>query len=147
MTVNSGFMQVKDVARQADVPTHVVRYYTQIGLLEPQRDPANRYRMYAPSDVYRVKFIRRAKSLGFTLNEVKAVLGDADAGISPCHEVREIVRKRLADVDARIASLKRLKRQLKKAEDLWSGMPDRPPDHECLCHLIDAVSEYPSDLT
>ena len=140
-------MQVKDVAGQASVPAHVVRYYTRIGLLRPQRDPVNKYRLYAPADVSRVKFIRRAKSLGFTLNDVKAILRDADVGISPCPEVREILRKRVQEIESRLKNLKRLKRRLKQAEELWETMPDRPPDHRCLCHLIDAVSAYSEDLT
>ena len=140
-------MQVKDVAEQARVPTHVVRYYTRIGLLRPRRDPVNRYRLYAPADVSRMKFIRRAKSLGFTLNDVRAILRDADSGISPCPEVREILRKRVREIESRLESLRRLKRRLKQAEELWETMPDRAPDHQCLCHLIDAVTAYSEDLT
>lgn len=134
-------MYVKDLARQANVSPHVVRYYTGIGLLNPERDPANAYRVYKPRDVFRLKFIRRARWLGFTLNDVRAILGDVDAGVSPCSDVRSIVRVRLNDVEDKIKYLSRLQSRLKKAQQLWETMPDRPPDHRSLCHLIDAIAE------
>lgn len=73
-------MYVKELAAQANVSTHVVRYYTEIGLLTPERDPANAYRVYKPNDKHRLKFIRRARWLGFKLSDVRAILGDVDAG-------------------------------------------------------------------
>lgn len=134
-------MYVRDLARKAEVSPHVVRYYTEIGLLTPDRDPANAYRVYKPNDVHRLRFIRRARWLGFTLNDVKAILGDVDAGVSPCSDVRDIVRARLGDVEDKIKYLSRLQTRLEKAQQLWETMPDRPPDHRSLCHLIDAIAE------
>lgn len=140
-------MQVKDLAKQANVATHVVRYYTEIGLLKPERDPSNRYRVYAQTDIYRVKFIRRARWLGFTLNDVKAILSDADAGESPCADVRRIVRTRLAEIGDKLAELSRLQARVEQAVELWDTMPDRSPDHSSLCHLIDTVASFRGDLT
>ena len=98
-------MHVNELAIRSDVPAHVVRYYTQIGLLTPTREARNRYRDYVESDVYRVKFIRRAKWLGFTLRDVKAILGDADAGDSPCPEVRDLVKLRAHENHHRLQQL------------------------------------------
>ena len=140
-------MQVNDLAKQADIQPHVVRYYTQIGLLSPARDPANGYRDYRASDVYRVRFIRRAKWLGFTLKDVSAILGDADAGQSPCPEVRELVKVRSQQNRARLEELKRLQARVEEAVALWDTLPDRPPDHDSLCHLIDSVAVTDGPLT
>lgn len=134
-------MYVKDLAAQASVSTHVVRYYTEIGLLTPERDPANGYRVYKPRDIHRLKFIRRARWLGFKLSDVRAILGDVDAGVSPCADVRDIVRVRLSDIGDKIEYLSRLQSRLERAQELWETMPDRPPNHRSLCHLIDAIAE------
>lgn len=140
-------MQVNELAKQSGVPAHVIRYYTQIGLLTPARDPNNRYRDYEPSDAYRVRFVRRAKWLGFTLRDVRAILGDADRGLSPCQEVREIVKVRARENHERLEQLQRLQTRVEQAVALWDTLPDKPPDHESLCHLIDSVAEADGDLT
>jgi len=140
-------MHVNELARKANVPDHVVRYYTQVGLLKPTRDPNNRYRDYAASDVYRVRFIRRSKSLGFTLRDVKAILHDADQGLSPCAEVRELIKLRAAENHGRLAGLQRLQQRVEAAVREWEAMPNQPPNHESLCHLIDAVGGANGNLT
>ncbi len=140
-------MHVNELAKQAGVPAHVVRYYTQVGLLTPDRNPKNRYREYADSDIYRVRFIRRAKWLGFTLRDVKAILSDADRGVSPCPEVREIIKVRARENNARLRQLKRLQSRVEKAVARWETMPDKPPSHDSLCHLIDSVAQAEGNLT
>lgn len=142
-------VQVNELARQAGVAAHVVRYYTQVGLLKPKRDPSNRYRDYATSDVYRVRFIRRAKWLGFTLRDVMAILGDADRGVSPCSDVREIIKIRARENHERLKKLERLQARVEEAIKRWETLPDKPPDHDSLCHLIDTVAQVESegDLT
>ena len=81
-------MRVTELAKFAGVAPYVVRYYSQIGLLAPSRDPENGYRNYTTSDVNRVRFIRRAKLLGFKLSDIRLILGDADHGRSPCPRIR-----------------------------------------------------------
>ncbi len=133
-------MHVNELAKRANVPAHVIRYYTQIGLLIPNRDPSNRYREYSDSDVQRVNFVRRARLLGFTLQDVKTILGDADRGVSPCPEVRSLIRLRIAENRQRLQELQQLLTRMNGAMELWETMPDKKPDHEKLCHLIDAVA-------
>jgi DNA-binding transcriptional MerR regulator len=140
-------MHVNELAKRANIPAHVVRYYTQVKLLKPKRDPGNRYRKYAETDVYRLRFIRRAKWLGFTLRDVKAILRDADRGVAPCPEVRKIIKERARGNHQRSEELNRLQMRVEEAIDLWETMPDRLPDRESLCHLIDAVAKAEGDLT
>jgi DNA-binding transcriptional MerR regulator len=140
-------MHVNELARESGVAPHVVRYYTQMGLLQPRRDPKNRYREYAEPDVYRLRFIRRAKRLGFTLRDVKAILHDVDHGVAPCPDVRKLIRVRASENRDRLRELKRLQQRVEEAIALWDTMPDRPPDHKSLCHLIDAVATAKGGLT
>lgn len=134
-------MQVSKLAQQTEIPAHVIRYYTRKGLLSPIRNPLNNYRDYADSDIYRLRFIRRATLIGFALREIKAILLDADSGRSPCPEVREIIKIRLGDIRQRHEELLRLQKRVMAAISLWETMPDNlPPSNESLCHLIDAVA-------
>lgn len=140
-------MHVTGLANKAGVPAYVVRYYTQIGLLAPSRDSDNGYRQFSTKDVYRVRFIRRAKLLGFRLSDIRKILGDADAGQSPCREVRQIVTQRASDNRERLQELNALQSRIESAVEMWETMPDQQPSHESLCHLIDAVAENGSKLT
>ena len=140
-------MQVNELAIQTGVPAHVVRYYTKIGLLKPKRYPQNRYRDYAQSDVYRVRFIRRVKWLGFTLKDAKTILQDADQGVSPCPEVREIIKTRARQNRDRLIELRRLQARVEEAVALWDTLPNKAPDHDSLCHLIDTLAQANGVLT
>ncbi|MBT8439534.1 MAG: MerR family transcriptional regulator, partial [Gammaproteobacteria bacterium] len=84
-------MIASEVAKLAGVSAEVVRYYSKIGLLDPARNPDNGYRIYQLQDINRVRFIRKAKWLGFTLKDVRTILEEADSGHSPCCEVRRII--------------------------------------------------------
>ncbi len=140
-------MLVNELAREAGVEAHVVRFYTQEGLLHPERDPKNSYREYTLSDVRRLRFIRRARWLGFTLRDIESILADVDNGVSPCSEVREIIKVRAKENRQRIEDLQQLQSRMEDAVRAWASMPDRPPDHESLCHLIDAVVQGEGSLT
>lgn len=138
-------MNVNVLAKRAGVAPHVVRYYTRCGLLTPQRNARNGYREYAPADVYRLRFIRGAKLVGFTLSDISLILRDADAGEAPCPEVRQIVQRRVRNHEECLAAAGRLQARIRAAVRLWETMPDQPPDHERLCRLIEAIAVDEAD--
>ena len=89
-------LTVIELARQSDTTPYAVRYYMRKGLLQPQRHPENNYRLYKPSEVCWLKFVRQAKALDYTLAEIRDIMHDADQGQSPCPRVREILNKHIA---------------------------------------------------
>lgn len=133
-------MTVLELAKRAGVAPHVVRYYTQRGLLRPARNAQNRYREYAESDLYRLQFISQAKSVGFTLDDIQMILRDADRGVAPCPEVRRLVQVRARENEQRLAEAELLQRKIRAAVATWETIPDQAPDHESLCRLIDALA-------
>ena len=133
-------MTVNDLARLAGIAPHVVRYYTQRGLLDPARNARNGYREYRESDLYRLQFICRAKTVGFTLTDIKLILRDADSGVAPCPQVRRLVQRRSEENEQKLAEAQRLQRRIREAVDAWEKIPDAPPDHQSLCRLIDALA-------
>ena len=95
-----------------DTKVETVRYYERIGLLpEPGRTSGN-YRSYTGDHLARLSFIRRARDLGFTLDQVRALLGLADHKDNDCCAVDEMARDQVGEIERKIADLKALKREL-----------------------------------
>ncbi|ALP54722.1 MerR family transcriptional regulator [Candidatus Tenderia electrophaga] len=134
-------MKVGELARRSGVTAETVRHYTDKGLLRPERDSANGYQLYPEQDIGRVRFIRRAKQLGFTLSEIGRLLGYAERGTSPCPEVRDLVQARIVENRRRLQALTALQLRLEQALNVWRALPDKVPDGDSICHLIETVTE------
>lgn len=132
-------MKVSDLARAAGVTGETVRHYTREGLLHPRRDPGNGYQLYDADDLNRLRFIQRARTLGFSLREVREILEHADHGDSPCPMVRDLLAARLPDIHARIRELQALATRMERALETWRDMPDGTPDGHSLCRLIESL--------
>ena len=98
------------LAKRAGVSIDTVRYYERGGLLAPQTRLASGYRRYTALEVARLRFIRRAQALGFSLKEVKELL--ALSKLRDVARVRRTAQEKLADVEERIASLERIRKGL-----------------------------------
>lgn len=137
-------MITHQLAKSAAVNTSVIRYYTRIGLLSPDRNPENGYRQYAPADIERVRFIRKAKWLGFTINDIRMILNRADAGMSPCGTVRKIILDRLQENELRLKHLRDIQKRMEAAIESWDGQEDGPPGRH-VCNLIDSL-DYDEEM-
>ncbi len=90
--------------------------------------------------LHRLRFICGAKSMGFTLSDVKLILYDVDAGEAPCAKMRRLVRARSEENNRRLTEALRLQRRIRKALAAWEAVPEHSLDHESRCRLIDAVA-------
>lgn len=105
-------LKIGELARQAGVGVETVRFYERQGLLdEPQRRDSG-YRQYEPEAVDVLRFIRRAKELGFTLKEIKSLLALRLDTNATKKEVRQQAEAKVADIEARIADLQRMREAL-----------------------------------
>ncbi len=129
------------LANQADVSLYTVRHYTRIGLLKPARNTQNNYKVYQTSDAVRVRFIKAAGNLGFSLAEIADILKEAKEGNTPCPMVREIIVRRIAENQRKIREIQKLQRKMEKALQDWSKMRNSMPTGDSVCHLIESVSE------
>ncbi|MGH8622765.1 MAG: heavy metal-responsive transcriptional regulator [Burkholderiales bacterium] len=121
-------LTIGKVAHSAGLAIDTVRYYEREGLLEKPARTASGYRHYRPDVVARLRFIRQAKELGFSLREIKELLSlRVEAGRS-CADVRARAERKIADVEQRVATLMRMKRALAKLASSCSG---RAPTSEC----------------
>jgi len=105
-------VRIGAIAERAGVPAKTIRFWEDEGLLpSPGRTPAG-YRDYGPAVLDRLGFIRHAQSAGLTLAAIRQVLEIRDGGEPPCVHVTELIGRRLAEVDARLAELTRTRDQL-----------------------------------
>lgn len=132
-------MTVSQLSNKGEVHPHVVRYYSRIGLLNPRRHPGNGYKLFSSSDLTRLSFIRQAKSLGFTLDEINQILETSARQHSPCRQVREILSTRIRENNEKIQELLQLQARMEQALSEWKQMADRIPVGDSICHLVESV--------
>lgn len=138
-------LTVSQLARRSGATAHAVRYYTRLGLLHPKRNPDNGYHQYKSGEINKLRFIRQAKRLGYTLNEIKAILRDADHGRSPCPRVREILQHRIVDNRRQLEELLALQLRMEQALQDWADKPDGMPDGDSVCYLIESFGAEASE--
>ncbi|MCH8026940.1 MAG: heavy metal-responsive transcriptional regulator [candidate division Zixibacteria bacterium] len=133
--LNSG-----DLARAVGVNKETLRFYERKGILrKPERTEAG-YRLFDSTDVERLTFIKKAKSLGFSLGEIKELLAIADGNITCRDEVKSIAKNKLKFIDSQIESLNNWKRTLSK---LLCDCEDT--DDKSLCPIIEDLSKGESN--
>jgi MerR family Zn(II)-responsive transcriptional regulator of zntA len=138
-------MTVSEFSSQGGVPPHVVRYYSRIGLLNPSRHPDNGYKLFTRSDIGRLRFIRHARSLGYTLEEISEILDTCRRGESPCARVRNLLARRIEENRRKIRELAALQERMEYALESWKAIPDRDPEGGSLCHLIESTESVPAN--
>lgn len=112
-------LKIGEVAKQTGIGIETLRFYERSGLLDaPVRTEAG-YRLYSADALVTLEFIKRAQMLGFTLTEIKRIMGESRAGESPCDEVREIVRQRLTELDERLQQMQLYRDALAKTLRQW----------------------------
>lgn len=123
-------LKIGDVAKASGIGIETLRFYEKSGLLDSPSRTESGYRIYDSDVLARLDFIKRAQVLGFSLDEIKRIIADRRAGQSPCAEVREIVRDRLAELDVRMREMKRYRNELASALTEWDQKGD-VPGHVC----------------
>ena len=127
---------IGQLAKRSGVPIDTVRHYERIGLLKPAARLASGYRRYGDAEQKRLQFIRRGKALGFTLEEIQALLSlSASRNVA---QVRLAAREHLADVERRIAELARIRNSLRQLILTCPGH-GRAED----CPILNALSQEP----
>lgn len=100
------------VARATGIKVETIRWYERVGMLPPPERTAGNYRSYGPAHLARLGFIRRARELGFSLDQVRTLLRLADKPEQPCAEVDGVARAHLQLVERKLADLEALRREL-----------------------------------
>ena len=136
MTSTTPQLTISKLAKQGGVNVETIRYYEQRGLLkQPQRSPSG-YRLYPTGAVDRVRFIKQAQILGFSLKEILELLSLRVAPQTTCADIKQRTEAKIADIEERIQSLQRMKQALLKVSASCRG---RGPTSECpILEALDA---------
>ena len=134
---SNGLLQIGELAVLTGASPDTVRYYERVGLLEPPRRSGGGYRLYGKEDLGRLQFIRRAKRLGLSLEEIRSLLGLAQEG--ECRPLRrqvaELLRRKIEDCEAKLAELAAFKADLEERYRLTLERQDEP---SCGCAAFPA---------
>jgi DNA-binding transcriptional MerR regulator len=116
-----GFLRAGELARAAGVSTDTLRHYERKGVLARPCRSANGYREYPADALARVRLVRRALAVGFTLEELARILRARERGVAPCREVRELAARKLASVEERLSELAAVREELRNALADWDS--------------------------
>jgi len=126
-------MNVSDAGRRTGLPAKTIRYYEEVGLVKPDR-AANGYRDYSSDDVHRLAFLKRARSLGFSIDECRQLMALYRDRSRASHDVREIAIGHVQAIEEKIRELEAMRRTLSVLVDACHG--DNRPD----CPILDDMA-------
>ncbi|TAM79742.1 MAG: heavy metal-responsive transcriptional regulator [Acidobacteria bacterium] len=130
-------MQIGEVAKKGGVSVQTVRFYERQGLLpEPGRKESG-YRVYGERDLKRLLFIRHAKGLGFSLEEIREILRMRERGQCPCGSVLVLAEQHLEAVERQIQQLSRFRDELRRAIRQWKRSGQQQLSANAFCSLIE----------
>ena len=129
-------MNIGEAARNSGVSAKMIRHYEEIGLLPKPGRTASGYRRYGEDEVHVLRFVRRARDLGFSLPEIKALLGLWGNRRRASADVKRLAQKHIDDLDRRIAEMQAMRRTLAELARHCHG--DGRPD----CPILDDLAHH-----
>ena len=127
-------LTIGSLSKQSGVNVETIRFYERSGLLPPPQRTPSGYRSYRAEDVRRLRFIRRGRELGFSLEEIHQLLELAAQPQQPCASADRMVREHLDAIETRIRDLQNLRQELRKLCDCRSAEAEH-------CRLLEALDE------
>lgn len=132
-TRTGGLMTIGEAASRSGMPPKTIRFYEEIGLIGPAERFDNGYRAYSQEDVHTLRFIHRARSLGFPLADVRVLLSLYRDRSRESRDVRRVAVQHIVELDRKIAELKAMRRLL---ADLATRCND---DDRAECPILDEL--------
>lgn len=139
MNVTTRELKIGEVALQSGLSVKTVRYYEELGLLMPSvKRASSGYRLFERSVFNRLAFIKRAQSLGLSLEEIGEILAVHDAGELPCGTVKQRLQQKLETLNEQINALNLLKAELLGIISGWQEEPSTEQLEQTICPNIQA---------
>ena len=126
-------MNIGDVAKRSGLPPKTIRYYEDIGLINPKRSD-NGYRAFQDSDLHKLAFLGRARALGFSIEDCRNLVALYDDSTRESSQVKQIAKEHLGQIDERIEQLQSMRNTLAHLVDACQG-DDRPD-----CPILEDLS-------
>jgi MerR family copper efflux transcriptional regulator len=138
------FYPAGELARVAGVSTDTLRYYERQRLLAAPPRAANGYRHYPLEALNRVRVIRSALAVGFSVDELTKILGARDKGLAPCRQVRQLAANKLKGLEERIRELQHLRRALSTTLAGWDRQLSKTPSGAKAGLLYSLANAHPT---
>jgi DNA-binding transcriptional MerR regulator len=135
---STALLKIGQVSEQSELPVKTIRFYEERGLIRSAKRTSGGFRLFEPSVLPRLSFIRRSQALGLSLNDIQDILGIADSGQRPCHNVRHKFQSKIEEIDTRIQQLQKLKSQL---QTLVAEADERETLDATYCPIIEHADE------
>ena len=135
MVQESLLIRIGALQAQSNVPIKTIRYYEELGLIQSARRTEGGFRLFSPDALKRLTFIKRAQSLGLSLQEIGDILAIHDQGKLPCVEVRHKFEAKITEIDRRIEQLTLLKTQLQSL--ITQANPPSQQTEGFICPIIE----------
>ena len=133
------YLKIGELAKQTGLTVGTLRYYSDIGLLQPVHRADNGYRYYAQNASEQVQFIKKAQALGFTLEEIKQILDVRNGGEIPCDLVQSLLDSKIEKLAIQIEQMTLFKGELEEYRAIWTNQPESNLKQEEVCPLIASV--------
>jgi len=140
-------MLISELAKATGVSPKTIRYYETLGLLKPARRTKGNYRVYDESAIPMLQFIRHAERLGFSLKDIRQVLGVWRRKGVTCGIVQQIAQQKLERVDALLRELMALRERLQRLIEALTDPHNCGPKHPCICRYVMEVPPLDNRLT
>ncbi len=118
-------MNIGAASERSGLPAKTIRYYEEVGLVRPAKRQDNRYRDYDETDVHRLRFVQRARGLGFSVEQCRELLALYDDQSRASADVKAIALRHITEIDERIAALEQMRATLRALAEKCHG-DDRP---------------------
>lgn len=132
-------MNIGKAARVSGVSAKMIRYYESIGLIAPAGRTASNYRVYGPEDIHTLRFIKRSRTLGFSIEETAALLGLWQDKSRASADVKAIATSHIRDLETKIAQLQEMADTLKHLVQCCAG------DHRPNCPILSELADVRAD--
>lgn len=135
---------IKDVCKKTGFTSSAIRYYDSQGLLGEVKRRSNNYRIFDENDVENLIFIRKARDLGFEIDEIKKILVLKDKGIPPCNYVSQRIKEKISFIETEMTRLEKEKKILEK------HLIDAKKVIGCkgkVCHYIEGIEDEEVDVS
>ena len=135
-------LQIGEVARESGTPVDTIRYYEKTGLIDKPSRSEGGFRKYAGESVEKLRFIRKAQSLGFSLREIKGIIQCSKEGLKPCcNLVRKLFTGKISEFEGKIKELERMKRELESLLFDWVSPKEAKKKSYAVCPQIERESK------
>jgi DNA-binding transcriptional MerR regulator len=142
-------MHIGELAARFGLNSKTIRYYEEIGLLPRADRSESGYRRYDERDVEHLGFIRRAKTLGLSLGEIRNILSVQEEGSLPCGQVLDLIDLKISAITQRMAELEAFRTELTTLRAAWTDEGEslrRGATPACICPIIEQQTEVEAHL-